>query len=123
MQKRKFSLKQQLNSFKHAFNGLIFLVRNEHNSRIHLTIASLVVILSFYFKINAMEWIAVVFSIGFVFSAELINTSVEKLADFVCKEKNDNIKIIKDLAAAYVFVSALTAFIIGVVVFVPKIVA
>ncbi len=123
MPKRKFSLKQQLNSFIHAFNGLIFLVRNEHNSRIHLTIAFFVVLLSFYFKINAMEWIAVVFSIGFVFSAELINTSVEKLADFVCKEKNDKIKIVKDLAAAYVFVSALTAFIIGVIVFVPKIIA
>ena len=64
---------------------------------------------------------AVIFSIGFVFVAEILNTAIENIADFISPGKNDKIKKIKDLAAAGVLISALTAFSIALIIFIPKI--
>ena len=74
------------------------------------------------FKISSMEWVAVIFAIGLVFSFEIINSAVENLSDFVCSERNELIKKVKDLAAAAVLVSAITAAVIGLIVFIPKII-
>lgn len=109
-------------SFKYAFQGLISLIKDEPNARIHI-FASLVVIISgVFFELTSFEWIGIFFSIGFVLSAEAFNTSIENLADFISPERNNAIKKVKDIAAAAVLVSALTAFIIGLIVFGPKLV-
>ncbi|MFA7044156.1 MAG: diacylglycerol kinase family protein, partial [Bacteroidales bacterium] len=70
-----------------------------------------------------IEWVAVVFAIGLVLSLEAINTSMENLADFVSPEKHVWIKKIKDLSAAGVLMGAISAVIIGLIVFLPKIIA
>jgi diacylglycerol kinase len=72
-------------------------------------------------KLNFYEWIAVTFAIGFVISVEIINTVIENMADFVSPTKNDKIKKIKDLSAAAVLISSMTALTIGLIVFIPKI--
>jgi hypothetical protein len=74
-------------------------------------------------NINIYEWIAVIFSIGLVFSMELINSAIENTADFISLEKHDTIRKIKDLSAAAVLISALAALIIGLIIFLPKICA
>lgn len=61
-------------------------------------------------------------TISFVFSCEILNTAIEKIADFVSPEWRNEIKIIKDLAAAAVLVSAIAAFIVGLIIFIPKII-
>jgi diacylglycerol kinase len=62
-------------------------------------------------------------AIGMVWAAEIFNTSIERIMDYLSKEKQPAIKIIKDLAAAAVLVTALTALLVGAFVFIPKIVA
>jgi diacylglycerol kinase len=122
MNQEKFSIKKRLKSFVYAFNGLVLLFKNEHNARIHLFVTVCVIAAGFLFKINILEWIAVIFAIGLVFVAEIINSSIEKLADFVSPDKHENIRIVKDLAAAAVFFAAIIAFIIGLIIFVPYII-
>ena len=121
MKNQKFSIAQRLRSYAHAFNGLKILLKEEHNARIHLVAAILVVIAGVVLKISPIEWIAIVFAIGFVFTAEIINSSIENIADFISPEKHEKVKKIKDLAAAAVLISAVTALIIGLIIFLPKI--
>ena len=71
--------------------------------------------MSFVFKISEGEWIAVIFCIGFVFALELVNSSIENMADFVSKEYHDLIKKTKDLAAGAVLIGAIAAAIIGLI--------
>jgi len=111
-----------MQSFKYAFNGLRILLNNEHNSWIHLFVTVCVLVAGFVFKISTGEWIAVIFCIGMVFALELVNTAIENMADFVSKEYHQSIKKIKDLAAAAVFVGAVAAAVIGLIIFLPKII-
>jgi len=122
MQQENFSIKKRLQSFKYALNGLKILIIEEHNSRIHLFTAIIVVILGFLLKISSFEWLAVSFAIGFVITSEIINSAIENIADFVSPDKNDLIKKVKDLAAAAVLISAITALAIGIIIFLPKII-
>ncbi|HBS88040.1 MAG: diacylglycerol kinase [Bacteroidetes bacterium GWF2_38_335] len=122
MKQKKFSVTDRIKSFKYAFNGLKILLNEEHNARIHLIAAICAIAFSIYFEISATEWVAVVFAIGFVFAMELINSSIENISDFVSPGKNESIKKIKDLSAASVLISAITAFTVGLIVFIPKVI-
>ena len=121
MKEEKFSIAKRLKSFTYAFAGLKVLFKEEHNAWIHLFATVCVIVAGILFKISLLEWVAVAFAIGLVFSFEIMNTSVENIADFICTERDDRIKRIKDLAAAAVLVSAITAAVVGLLVFVPKI--
>jgi len=118
---KQFSLSDRIKSFSYAFNGVQVLFRNEHNARIHLLASIFAVGFSYYFNISSMEWVVIIFCIGFVFMAELFNSSIEYLADAVSKERNELIGIAKDLGAAGVLVSAIFSMIVGSIVFLPKI--
>jgi diacylglycerol kinase len=120
MKQKKFSISKRLESFKYALNGLRILIAEEHNARIHLVAAVCVVIAGLFFNISSYEWIGVILSIGFVFCLEIINTSIENIADFVSPDKHDLIKKTKDLAASGVLISAVTALAVGLVIFLPK---
>ena len=72
-------------------------------------------------KINKAEWIICIALFGLVISMELINTAIENTVDLITKEKNEQAKIAKDVAAGAVLVSAIVAAIIGLMIFVPKI--
>jgi len=122
MKQKIFSIKKRMQSFKFAFNGLKILLREESNAWIHLCIAICVLVAGFVFKISVGEWIVVVFCIGFVFALELLNSAIENMADFVSEEYHDLIKKTKDLAAGAVLVSAIVSAIIGLIIFVPKII-
>jgi len=123
MNTNKFSIKSRLSSFKFAFQGLLSLVKNEHNARIHLLAAILAIVLGIVMKISVTEWALLTIVIGLVFISELFNTAIEKLADFVHPEWNDQIKKVKDYAAAAVFISAVIALVAGGLIFIPRILA
>ena len=120
MKSQKFSISTLVKSFGHALNGLKILFKEEYNARIHLLAAITVVIAGYFFEISTIEWIAIIFAIGLVLAMEAINSAIEGLADFVSPEKHEMIKKIKDLSAAGVLISAFAALIIGLIVFVPK---
>jgi diacylglycerol kinase len=121
MKREKFKIKKRLKSFVYAFNGLLYMFKYEHNARIHLFAAICVIIAGIFFKINAIEWIAVAFACGLVIVTELINSSIEQLADLISTEENQKIKTGKDLAAAAVLFAAIIAVIVGLIIFVPYI--
>lgn len=123
MNNEKFSIKKRIKSFSYAFAGLRVLFREEHNSWIHATAAILAIAAGFLFRISPMEWIAVVIVIGMVFAAEIINSSIERTADFVKAERDDRKRDIKDLGAAAVLVCAIAAAVVGIIIFLPKIIA
>ncbi len=77
--------------------------------------------LSFYLEVSNSEWIAVVLCIGIVISAEIFNTAIEHIANFIQPNQDIKIKHIKDLGAAGVFTTALASFIVGLIIFLPKI--
>ena len=118
----KFSIAARLKSFTYAFNGLKLLFQEEHNSWIHLFATVCTIAMGIWLKISLLEWVAVAFAIGLVFSGEIFNSAIEDLSDVVCPELDDRIKKVKDLAAAAVLVNAITAATIGLLVFVPKII-
>lgn len=117
---RKFSIMDRIKSFKYAFNGLKLFFTNDHNGRIHLFAAVAVIALSFYLKLSGLEWIAILSVISAVIVAEIINSSIEKLADVVSPEIHPKIKIVKDLAAAAVLFAAFLAIAVGLIIFLPK---
>ena len=82
----------------------------------------LVIIMGFIFKISKIEWIICILLFVVVISEELINTTLEALVDLVMPEINPKAKFIKDVAASAVLVSAIGAIIIGLIIFLPKIV-
>ncbi|MEI8225274.1 MAG: diacylglycerol kinase family protein [Bacteroidota bacterium] len=121
MNSDKFSLKTRFGSFKFAFHGLWLLVQNEHNSRIHFLAAIVAVTMGIILKINSLEWSLLIIVIGIVFLTELLNSSLETLADFVNPEWNEKIRNVKDYAAAAVLISAIISIIVGAFIFIPKI--
>ncbi len=121
MNSDKFSLKTRFGSFKFAFHGLWLLVQNEHNSRIHFLAAIVAIAMGIILKINPYEWSLLIIVIGIVFLTELLNSSLETLADFVNPEWNEKIRNVKDYAAAAVLISAIISVIVGALIFIPKI--
>lgn len=117
---RKFSVIDRIKSFKYAFNGLRLFFINDHNGRIHLFAALIAIGLSFYLQLSASEWIAISAVITSVIVAEIINASIEKLADVFSPEYHPKIKVVKDLAAAAVLMAALLAVVVGLIIFLPK---
>lgn len=120
---RNFSWKKRLKSFSYAFAGIKLLLREEHNALIHLAAAITAIIMGFAFKISMQEWIAVVFAIGVVFSAEMVNTAIEHICNYISPMNNAVIKKTKDLAAGAVLIVAITALVVALIIFVPKIAA
>ena len=123
MNKKPFSFKDRIRSFRYAFQGIRILIAGEHNAWIHCFAALCVIVCGFCFEISTTEWIAVVIAIGMVLSAEAFNSAIEALADRVDSEYNEAIKRTKDLAAGGVLLVAITAAIIGGIIFFPKIYA
>lgn len=117
-----FSWRNRLRSIGFALQGILVFFKTEQQARLHGMATLLVVLLAVYFQVNVYEAIALTLSVGLVWSAEIFNTSIEQIMNYISKEKQPAIKIIKDLAAAAVLVAALTALLVGAFVFIPKII-
>lgn len=120
--KKAFSLKRLKSAFIYAFRGFGKVYKNEDNMKVHVTVATLVIICGFLFKVSVLEWIILIFAIGLVIGAEILNTCIENLVDLVTKEYNKNAENAKDTAAAHTLVLSITAAIIGLIVFIPKLI-
>jgi diacylglycerol kinase (ATP) len=104
-----------------ALKGALKLITTEHSIMVQTSIGALMVIAGFYFHISHVEWMIQTLAIGFVLGVEGINTAVEKVADFIHPEFHKKIGFIKDIAAGAVFFAALTAVLIGCMIYIPKI--
>lgn len=118
---KPFSIQARLKSFVYAFAGIRFFLQFEPQALLHAVAAFTVLGAGFWFAINAMEWIAIIFAIGIVVVSEMLNTAIEKLTDMVSPEINQKAKVVKDLAAGAVLIASIVAAAIGLIVFLPKI--
>lgn len=108
-------------SFKHALKGVHCAFRSERNLWIHIAIASLVIAAAFISKLALWEWGLIALAIGFVLSIEFFNTAVEYLVNLVSPERNELARRVKDISAAAVLIAATISIIIGLLVFLPRI--
>ena len=114
-------MKKIRNSFKYAIEGIWTSFKTERNMKIHIFIMILVIIAGIILKINKSEWIICIILFAIVIGSELFNTSIETIVDMVMPEKNEKAKIAKDVSAGAGLVVAIGAAIIGLVIFVPRI--
>ena len=115
--------KKLINSFKCAIQGIKQAVKTERNVKIHITIMILVIIAGIVLKINTQEWIICIILFGLVISLELVNSAIEATVDIAMPEINEKAKVAKDVAAGAVLVSAIASAIIGLIIFIPKVIA
>lgn len=109
-------------AFRYALQGMVFFFRYERNGKIQALCAAIALALGLAFHISATEWLFIITSSAMVFAAEMLNTAIEKMADFIEPRHNTKIKIIKDLAAGAVMIPAVASLIIGTIIFLPKII-
>lgn len=105
-----------IDSFRHAFEGLDYVMRNERNVRIHSVIAVLVAALGVWLRLTPLEWALIVAAIALVFAGEMLNTVVELTLDLVMPDENLLAKHAKDVAAGAILVAALAAAVIGLII-------
>jgi diacylglycerol kinase (ATP) len=122
MHSKPFSIRNRIKSFSYALAGLRRFVWQEHNARIHLAATIAVVIAAFLLHVSRLESIALILVVGGVWATEMLNTCLEMIADIISPEEHPTIKFIKDLAAGAVLVAAITAVIVGLIIFIPKII-
>ncbi|MGB1216414.1 MAG: diacylglycerol kinase family protein [Saprospiraceae bacterium] len=113
-------IKDRLNSFKYAFQGIKELFLNTPNARIHLAFVVALLACGFVFRISITEWCLVILSIGMVLTAEAFNTALEHLTDLVSPDYHPLAGKAKDVAAGAVFLAAISAAIVGTIIFLPK---
>lgn len=121
MEPQKFSLSKRADSFYYASAGICKFFKTEHNAWLHAASSIGVIALTIFYPVSGLEAILLVFAIGLVWTAELINTCIEKTMDFITTERKPQIEAIKDMSAGAVLITAFIALITGLIIFVPKI--
>ena len=107
-------------SFKVALAGIVE-ASGARNFRIELCFAVAAIVLGICFRISIAEWVAIVICIGLVLGAECFNTAIEDTVDIACPQEHPQAKRAKDSAAGAVLLCAIASFIVGVVIFAPRI--
>jgi diacylglycerol kinase (ATP) len=111
---------KRLQSFGYAFRGLAIFFQTQTNAKIQVLIALFVILLGFLLQIVWYEWALLIFAIGLVLSAEAMNTAIEFLTDLVSPTYNEKAGKVKDIAAGAVLLTAITAILIAMLIFIPK---
>lgn len=104
-------------SFGFALNGFLAALKEQRNLRIHLFISALVLAVAYLLEINFLEFSILLLCMGLVISLELVNSSIEELVDLISPEKKALAGKIKDISAAAVLVAAVTASMVGIIIF------
>jgi diacylglycerol kinase (ATP) len=115
----RFTLTARFHSILYAVSGIKEMLKNEHNTWVHLAATLCTVVLAFLLDVNKYEWCFLILAIIAVWVAETLNTALECLCDLVSPNFHPLIKKSKDIAAGAVLLSAIGAVIIALVIFIP----
>ncbi|NKI32486.1 diacylglycerol kinase [Croceivirga thetidis] len=116
-------LQNRIKGVKVALKGALLLVKTEASIKVQFGIAILMTIIGFALQISNTEWMLQFFAIGLVMGIEGVNTAIEKLADFVHPDHHEKIGFLKDISAGAVMIVSLVAVLIGLIIYIPKIMA
>ncbi len=111
-----------IESFNNAFQGIWYTIVNERNMKIHLVIGAIVILLSLWVRVSKIEFTILCLTIAMVICFELINTAVEVVVNIIVDVYHPKAKIIKDVSAGAVFVSAIFSLVIGLLILGDKII-
>ncbi len=117
--RHQFTLRARLISFVHAAAGLLFMLRTQPSAWIHAAATVAVIVAALSLDVTRSDWCWLIAAIGLVWSAEGINTALEQLADAVHPDEHPLVGQAKDAAAGAVLAAAVTAAVIGIIVFWP----
>lgn len=113
-------MRKFVKSLGHASRG-IGLIFNQKNFKIHISVTLLVILLGFWLSISITEWLVLLVLFALVLTAEAVNTGIENTLDCVSRDHREDIRDAKDASAGAVLITVLFAIIIGVIIFLPKI--
>ena len=113
-------MNRMINSFGYALKGIHLAVKSEINMRIHVFVMIMVIFCGVFFNISVTEWLLCLLCFALVISTEMLNTSIEKIVNMISPQRNQMAGEIKDIAAGAVFVNAIISVIIGLFIFIPK---
>lgn len=108
-------------SFDYAIRGIVYTLRTQRNMRLHFVVSVAVFVAALALHVSGLELIALIFAVGFVLVAELINTAIETTVDLAVDRYDALAAVAKDVAAGAVLVSAVTAVAVGYVVFFSRV--
>lgn len=109
-------------SVKNCLDGIGYVTKSEKNFKREIVLGIIALILSYILKIDKIEFIIVLTMICLVLTAEIINTAVERTVDLVTKEYHELARIAKDVSAGSVLVTSIFSLMIGIIIFIPKII-
>ncbi len=109
-------------SFGYAFEGIIHTIQKERNMQIHCCAAALVTAFGLWLGLSREEWFVCLILFGLVMSLECVNTAVEAVVDLATQERHPLAKKAKDAAAGAVLIAAIFAAVIGLWIFLPKLI-
>ena len=118
----KLQNEKHKNPFYYAIKGWGHALKTELNLKFDVLVAILTIVLGIVFKISINEWIICITLIGLVLSAELMNTAIETVVDMFTREKNELAGKAKDISAGAELILAIASAIVGVIIFIPKII-
>lgn len=118
----KWKNKNFFQSLKNAINGIKYVFINGSNFKIQLVFALVAIIIGILLKISNVEFAILTLTIFMVLICECINTAIEKIVDMYTLEYNELAKIIKDVAAGSVTLSAIASVIVGCFILLEKII-
>ena len=107
-------------SLDHAVDGLKWAIRTQPNFKFHFFFSLCVIFLGIVYSISQAEWALIFLTVTFGLAMEMFNTVAESLTDLIKKEYDTDAKIVKDVAAAMMFIAAIGAAIVGGVIFIPR---
>lgn len=116
-------LKKHHISFKNAFAGLIWAFTTQPNFKIHIFFSILALLLCYVLEVSKIETAIIILTIVFGLGVEMVNTSIEAMTDLITANYHKDAKIAKDVAAGMMLLIAVGAIIIGLFIFLPKILA
>ena len=120
---KKYGFKRFLMSFKNSFNGFKHAYLNEQSMFIHFIAVVLTVLLGIVLKISFIEWLVIISLLVFVAIIELLNTAIESVCVAVTFDQNIYIKVAKNTSSSAVFLATLVTLIVGLIIFIPKIIS
>lgn len=118
----KKSFKRFIMSFAYSYEGMKYAFYHEQNLIVMIIIAIIALVLGLFLNISDAERLVIVLLIGMVLSLEMVNTAIEATVDISGKISEKG-KVAKDCASGAVGIMSIFAVIIGIMIFLPKIIA
>lgn len=118
----KKSFKRFIYSFKYCYEGIRYAFYHEQNIFVMMIMGIIAVVLGMVLKISYQESLILVTLIGITLALEMINTAIEACVNLVTHSIKPDAKVAKDAASGAVGILAVFDFLVGLMIFVPKII-